>query len=674
MAEQSWAFSAAPVLISLSKTLAADPEALNELSMDRTSASIKMRHGLGPSFQQRTINLMKTNKFSLNMDESTSSGSSQVVTILVNVFDCAVGRVALHHLTSFSLTRVTTANIFEAVVGFFDTHDIPWANCMSILMDSCAVMRGSKNGLEKKIREEVAPHLLDIDGDVCHHVHNATKKFCSGFRSWVEGLFMDLYNEYHWSASNQDVLKELCFILGVKFFVPHHFATHRWLSCLDSAESCLLQLAPLTLYIFGFLSASDRQTYQAISDAICKDVSKEGKQRIRELQLQLQGRATTDDGKKRKQRLVDKIFYNRKWTRMILGVYSAVLPILQEYVKLFQSATPLVHKLFDKQQELFKSFLGCFLKAEAYSSMNAMQLKDDKKLCMSSTSIQLSDKMMFTGKVAGSILRGCHATDTLAAKFRSILRQAYIECAQYLQQKLPLDNELLEAMSALDPATDFGHHVATHALLKLGELVKNVLAEEEEEKYDLEVRRLTAKPVPSDGGENPTPVDVWWSEVQKTGNFPLLSRMATALVTCFHGPSVESSFNVMGDVLDGRSTRMLVDTYSSIQCVKYALRSTHKSATDAFKRPDKLHTPVNRNMCRLLRGANKRNKERLDVEREELEAKRAKLSLKKQEEASKQQLKRNLQEAEKRARLAHRRAMKAKLEVLAGQRKEKKKV
>lgn len=32
-------------------------------------------------------------------------------------------------------------------------------------MDSCNVMRGSKTGLETRIRREKAPHLLDIDGD-----------------------------------------------------------------------------------------------------------------------------------------------------------------------------------------------------------------------------------------------------------------------------------------------------------------------------------------------------------------------------------------------------------------------------------------------------------------------------------------------------------------------------
>lgn len=36
---------------------------------------------------------------------------------------------------------------------------------------------GSKNGLEKKIRDK-APKMVDIDGDICHHIHNESNKFC----------------------------------------------------------------------------------------------------------------------------------------------------------------------------------------------------------------------------------------------------------------------------------------------------------------------------------------------------------------------------------------------------------------------------------------------------------------------------------------------------------------
>ena len=38
------------------------------------------------------------------------------------------------------------------------------------LLDLYGVMRGVKNGIETKLRDQVAPNLLDVDGDACHHV------------------------------------------------------------------------------------------------------------------------------------------------------------------------------------------------------------------------------------------------------------------------------------------------------------------------------------------------------------------------------------------------------------------------------------------------------------------------------------------------------------------------
>lgn len=39
-----------------------------------------------------------------------------------------------------------------------------------------SVMQGSKSGLEKRIRSTVTNHILSIDGDCVHHVHDCGKQ------------------------------------------------------------------------------------------------------------------------------------------------------------------------------------------------------------------------------------------------------------------------------------------------------------------------------------------------------------------------------------------------------------------------------------------------------------------------------------------------------------------
>ena len=58
MAENCLPMTMAPVLIDLAKQLAGDPKALGSLSMDRTSASYKMTHGVHKTMQDRTVQAM----------------------------------------------------------------------------------------------------------------------------------------------------------------------------------------------------------------------------------------------------------------------------------------------------------------------------------------------------------------------------------------------------------------------------------------------------------------------------------------------------------------------------------------------------------------------------------------------------------------------------------------
>ena len=69
-----------------------------------------------------------------------------------------------------------------------------WNNLVSDSSDNTNYIRGKKSGLETKLFEK-APHSLDIDGDVCHHIHNTVKKFCSPFNNFLERLVDDVHTD-----------------------------------------------------------------------------------------------------------------------------------------------------------------------------------------------------------------------------------------------------------------------------------------------------------------------------------------------------------------------------------------------------------------------------------------------------------------------------------------------
>ena len=81
----------------------------------------------------------------------------------------------MQHYTSASFTIVNATNLFDYVINSLREDGICITNLISNLSDSTNYMRGTIAGFELLLRKE-APHLLDIDGDTCHQVHNASKK------------------------------------------------------------------------------------------------------------------------------------------------------------------------------------------------------------------------------------------------------------------------------------------------------------------------------------------------------------------------------------------------------------------------------------------------------------------------------------------------------------------
>ena len=75
------------------------------------------------------------------------------------------------------MIEVNALNLFKKICELFQADQIPFENRVSDLSDSTNYIRGKKGGLEKRLRDK-APHLLNIDNDCCHHVHNSVKVFC----------------------------------------------------------------------------------------------------------------------------------------------------------------------------------------------------------------------------------------------------------------------------------------------------------------------------------------------------------------------------------------------------------------------------------------------------------------------------------------------------------------
>ncbi|GFR03718.1 60S ribosomal protein L18 [Trichonephila clavata] len=207
IAENSLSFNVAPNLIELCKQLSRDQAALNSLEMSRTTACYKMKYGLAKTIKENIIKTLKKTPFSLNLDESTSNAQESLLAILVQFYDNNQNEVVVHHFASLKMESCNLEAVFKAVNTIED--NIPWANLIGVLMDSCNTMRGKK-GVETRLGSNKAPHLLDIDGDTCHTANNCKKKICfldktdkGDYFSYVETI----YNKRNISAAQKKIVE-----------------------------------------------------------------------------------------------------------------------------------------------------------------------------------------------------------------------------------------------------------------------------------------------------------------------------------------------------------------------------------------------------------------------------------------------------------------------------------
>ena len=170
---------------------------------------------------------MKKCLFSINIDECISNNSQKVFSI--SYCDMEIGEPVVQHDKSVSLIEVKAKFLLERICNCFIRDDIPFQTLVSDLSDSTNYMRGKRGGLEKLLRSKALQHL-DIDGDVCRHIHNTVKQLCKPFECFVEKWIDDIHWNTKYSTDILDSLKEIYFMLNVPFRKPPQRVSHRWLS------------------------------------------------------------------------------------------------------------------------------------------------------------------------------------------------------------------------------------------------------------------------------------------------------------------------------------------------------------------------------------------------------------------------------------------------------------
>ena len=383
--------------------------------------------------------------------------------------------------------------------------------------------------------------------------------------------------------------------LGVKYTMPERYVPHRWLSVFDvSVDTSRLMQAYIVFY-FGFLDKRDQSLYKEKVDEILDDckVSVQARRKIEthHSHMAKKIKTLTKDGKERKMRILEKIFFTHEKTMLVLHFYIATLKSLKDYVCVFQSSSTLVFQLQEKQASLFREFLSFFMKPEEISR------KSDKELLKINVEEGNLRGDIFIGGAAARVGKKMKDQKSFHCFLQKALT-AYKAGSKAMQEKLPLNSPVLKALAAIDPVIR-GHSFCSQGMDHL----KHLLSEEEQDSLLKEVCAFQVDHSLPTYNNDPTTAVKWWAQVIATGKYKSLGNIVAAALSVFHGALVESSFNVMGDILHPKSSRMLTETYSAMQTVKYGLKTKNTTAIALYGRKDVMKSNVDRTLTSKMSSA-----------------------------------------------------------------------
>ena len=115
-------------------------------------------------------------------------------------------------------------------------------------------------------------------------------------------------------------MKELAELAGVSFTMPERYVPTWWLSVLNCADDFFQQKGCIRSVFFYFIQSNDdRSLYKTDTDILLNNKNDKVKLRVKQIQAILRKKKLTEDGQKRKDRIIRRLFIQSKETLLYVN-------------------------------------------------------------------------------------------------------------------------------------------------------------------------------------------------------------------------------------------------------------------------------------------------------------------------------------------------------------------
>jgi hypothetical protein len=170
---------------------------------------------------------MRTNKFTLIVDESTDKGCTKHLAVVVRLKQSGITKDAC--LTLIPIVDGTADTLFTSIKNILIKHGIPYKeNLVGFAADGANVMMGGNYSLSTLLKNEV-PNLFILKC-ICHSFALCASYACKKLPNGIESLVREIYKFFQYSSKKFEKFKEFQIFCHVKLHKLLHPSQTRWLS------------------------------------------------------------------------------------------------------------------------------------------------------------------------------------------------------------------------------------------------------------------------------------------------------------------------------------------------------------------------------------------------------------------------------------------------------------
>lgn len=187
------------------------------LKCGRTKSTSLVTNVIGARSKSHIIDDLKTNKFSILLDESTVRSALKHLAIFARIIKNTGNHFSVkdEFVTLIEVQIATAELLYNHVKQFFLENNIPYKeNMIGYASDGANNMVGVNNSLKTKLTNDI-PNLF-VMTCICHSFHLCASYACLMLPRYIEDFARDVHNYINNSPKRLSIFKEFQIYLKIK--------------------------------------------------------------------------------------------------------------------------------------------------------------------------------------------------------------------------------------------------------------------------------------------------------------------------------------------------------------------------------------------------------------------------------------------------------------------------